>query len=157
MKTWHFKTKNSPKDVSKKIEAAFKSANGLVFNIINHDKNNSVTFKIRKRILYPWYLFFLNSIVVNGKLLKTETENEAKVEISFNQHFLWILVVFTNIILGLALFLTVISNKNTSPYMYIIGFLIFAIGIMLWIRIQKKYESNIQEYKTLISDILGVQ
>ena len=156
MKTWNFKTKNNPKDVSKKIEAAFKSANGLVFNI-NHDKNNSVTFKMRKRILYPWYLFFLNSIIVNGKLSKTETKNEAKVEISFNQHFLWVLVVFTNIILGLALLFTVISEKDTNPYMYIIGSLIFAIGVILWITIQKKYESNIQEYKTLISDILGVQ
>lgn len=155
MKKWNFKIKNTPKEISKKIESAFKPASGLVFNI-NHNQNDSITFKMRKRILYPWYLFFLNSIVVNGKLSKTEAENEANVEISFNQHFLWALVIFANIVVGLAFLTTLTLEKSSNNYMYFIGILILAIGIILWIRIHNKYERNIQEYKYLISKTLGV-
>ncbi|TXE15628.1 DUF423 domain-containing protein, partial [Psychroflexus gondwanensis] len=33
---------------------------------------------------------------------------------------------------------------------------ILAVGVILWIRVQKKYERNIQEYKTMISEILAI-
>ncbi|HMC00601.1 MAG TPA: hypothetical protein VKN14_06150 [Flavobacteriaceae bacterium] len=155
MKKWNFKIKNTPKNISEKIESEFNSANGLVFNM-NQSKSNSFTFKMRKRILYPWYLFFLNSLVVNGKLTKAESENESDVEISFKQHFLWILVIFTNIIVGLTILIAVILAENNNAYVYLIGALILAVGIILWFRIQKKYERNIQEYKTLFSLILCV-
>ncbi|MFI0431261.1 DUF423 domain-containing protein [Mariniflexile sp. HMF6888] len=153
MKKWNFKIKGNPKELSKKLESEFDSVNGLVFNM-DHRKNNSTTFKMRKRILYPWYLFFLNSLVVNGKLSKIQTENEADIEISFNQHFLWILVIATNIIVGLSFLFILVSEKNKNIWTYLIGVLILSIGIILWITIQKKYERNIQEYKTLISGIL---
>lgn len=156
MNKWDFKIKNKPKNVVKKIEAALNSSNSLVFNI-SHNKNKSIRFKMRKRILYPWYLFYINSIIVNGKFSKTETENESKVEIYFKQHYLWVLVIYTNIIIGLAFLLAVITQNNSSIYMYLTGTLILAIGIFLVFRIQKKYEKNIQEYKTLISEILGIQ
>ncbi|MBU3822996.1 DUF423 domain-containing protein [Flavobacteriaceae bacterium XHP0103] len=155
MKKWDFKIKNSPDEVSKKIKSVFKSTNGLVFSI-SQNKSKPIRFKMRKRILYPWYLYFINSIVVNGKLSKAETENESKVEIYFKQHFLWVLVVFTNIILGLALFLALVFQKSSSNYVYLIGTLILVIGIILMFRIHKKYEKNIQEYKILISEILGI-
>ena len=38
--------------------------------------------------------------------------------------------------------------------MYIPGGILLAIGIVLSIAVQKKFEKDIQEYKTLISDIL---
>ncbi|QLG45901.1 DUF423 domain-containing protein [Costertonia aggregata] len=155
MKKWDFKLKNSPRDISKKIESALESTNGLVFNI-NHRENGPITFKMRKRITYPWYLYFLNSIVVNGKLSKTEAENGANVEILFNQHFLWVLIIFTHIILGAALLIAVISEKDNNVYTYLIATFVLAIGVILWIRVQKKHKRNIQEYKTLISDILGL-
>ena len=155
MKAWNFKVKSNPKEISKNIESALGSVNGFVFNI-NYDKNNSITFKMRKRILYAWYLFFLNSIVINGKLSKTDIENETDVEISFNQHFLWKLVIFTDILVGLAILITVISGENNNASMYLIGTIILAVGVILWIRVQKKYERNIQEYKTMISDILEI-
>lgn len=155
MKKWNFTIKNNPKEISKKIESALKSVNGLVFNM-NYDKNKSITFKMRKRILYAWYLFYINSIVVNGKLSKTDIENETDIEISFNQHFLWKSVIFTDIFMGLGVLIAVILGETSSVYLYLIGTLILAVGIILWIRIQKKYERNIQEYKTLISGILEV-
>jgi hypothetical protein len=132
MKKWNFKIKNNPKELGEKIASQLDSVKGLVFNL-NHTKDDSITFKMRKRILYPWYLFFLNSLVVNGKLSKTQTENESNVEISFNQHFLWISVILADIILGLSLLITVFSGENNSPSMYLIGALLLAIGVVLWI------------------------
>ncbi|MCG2461618.1 DUF423 domain-containing protein [Flavobacteriaceae bacterium F89] len=155
MKKWNFKVKSNPKKISKDLESALGTVDGLVF-VLNHDKNNSITFKVRKRILYAWYLLYLNSIVVNGKLSKISTENETDVEISFNQHFLWKLVIFTDMSLGLGFLIALISGKNSSPSMYLSATIILAVGIILWIRVQKKYDKNIQEYKSLISEILAI-
>ncbi|WP_242132287.1 DUF423 domain-containing protein [Aestuariivivens marinum] len=155
MEKWHFKAKNNPKEISKKIESALELIKGLVFKM-NYDKNNSITFRVRKRILYPWYLFFLNSIVVNGKLLKTKRENETLVEVSFNQHFLWKLVIFTDIFVGFGILIILILQEDFNVFMSIFGTLFFAVGVLLWISIQKKRERNIQEYKTLFSEILKI-
>ena len=155
MKKWTFRIKNNPKNISEKIESQLGSVSGLVFNM-NHDKNNSITFRMRKRIQYAWYLLFLNSIVVKGKLSKTDAENETDVAISFNQHFLWKLVIFTDLSVGLGFLIAVISGNNSSASMYLIGTIILSIGIILWISVHKKYERNIQEYKTLISGILEI-
>lgn len=155
MKAWNIIVKSNPNEISKKLRSALDSVNGFDFKM-DHDKNDAVTFKVRKRILYAWYLLFLNSIVVNGKLSKTATKNETDVEISFSQHFLWKLVIFTDMSLGLGFLIVLISGKNSSPSMYLIGTIILAIGVLLWIRVQHKYERNIQEYKTLISEILEV-
>jgi hypothetical protein len=155
MKKWNFKLNNNPKAVSKNIESSLGTVNGFVFNI-NHDKNNSITFKMRKRILYAWYLFYINSIVVQGKLSKTAIENETDVEISFNQHFLWKLVIFTDMFVGLAILITFFSGENSSPYLYLMAVAILAVGVILWIRIQKNYERNINEYKKMISKALAV-
>jgi formate/nitrite transporter FocA (FNT family) len=38
--------------------------------------------------------------------------------------------------------------------LYILGGVLLAVGILLWIAVQKKFEKDIQEYKTLISEIL---
>ena len=155
MKKWNFKVKSNPNKISMKIESALGSLDGFVFNMY-HGKNKSITFKMRKRILYAWYLLFLNSIVVNGKLSKTNTENETDVEISFNQHLLWKLVIFTDMSVGLGFLIILILGKNSSASMYLIGIIILAIGMILWISVQKKYDRNIQEYKTLISEILEI-
>ena len=155
MKKWTFRIKNNPKNISEKIESQLGSVNGLVFNM-KHDENNSITFRMRKRIQYAWYLLFLNSIVVKGKLSKTDAENETDVAISFNQHFLWKLVIFTDLSVGLGFLIAVISGNNSSASMYLIGTIILSIGIILWISVHKKYKRNIQEYKTLISGILEI-
>ncbi|APQ17916.1 hypothetical protein [Maribacter hydrothermalis] len=155
MKLWNFEAKNNPKEISNKLESALKTA-GFVFNT-NCDENNSVTFKVRKRILYAWYMAFQNWTIVNGKLVKTDNENSTDVEISFNQHFLIKLIVFTHISLILGLLIAIIAGINSSPTMYIFGGLILALGIVLWIGVQRKFEKDIQKYKTLISEILEYQ
>ena len=154
MKKWNFKVKSNPEEVGKNLKSALGSVNGLVFNM-HHDKKDSISFKMRKQILYAWYLVFLNSIIVNGKLSKAGINNETDVEISFNQHFLWKLVIFTHMFVGLGFLFAIISGKSNSSSMYLLGAIILAAGIFLWIMVRKKYEKNVREYKALIAGILG--
>jgi len=57
---------------------------------------------------------------------------------------------------GISFLIAVISGKISGASMYIIATTILAVGVILWIRVQKKYERNIQEYKTMISEILAI-
>ncbi|CAZ97414.1 Conserved hypothetical membrane protein [Zobellia galactanivorans] len=153
MKKWNLKVKSNPQEISQNLKSALESVDGLMFNL-NHDKKNSIKFKMRKRIQYAWYLIYINNVVVDGKLSKTEIENETDVEILFSQHFLWKLVIFTHVFLVLCIVIAIILGKISSASAYLFGAGILAIGILLWITVQKKYERNVQEYKTLISKIL---
>lgn len=154
MKKWNFKVKSNPNEISKKLQSSLASVDGFVFNMAR-DKDNSVTFKVRKRILYAWYMIFQNWTIVNGKLLKTSDENKTNVEISFTQHFLIIMIIFTHILLGLGWLIAIISGISSGASMHIVGGILLASGIVLWITIQKKFERDIQKYKTLISEILA--
>ena len=153
MKAWNFKVKSNVQEIIKKLDASLGSVDGFVFNM-DHDKNDSVTFKVRKRGLYAFYLMFINKIIVNGKILKTDTENETNIEISFTQYFLWKLIIFTHMFLGLGFLIAIITEISSSAYMYIPAGILLAVGIVLSIAVQKKFEKDIQEYKTLISKIL---
>lgn len=153
MKAWNFKVKSNPKEISEKLKSALGSVDGLVFNI-DHDKNNSVTFKVRKRILYAWYMIYHNWTIVHGKLLKTDTENNTNVEVSFTQHFLIKLIIYTHMFLGLCLLIAIFSGISRSAFMFILGALLLVVGIVSWIAIEKKFEKDIQKYKLLIAEVL---
>jgi len=153
MKKWNFKVKSNIQEIIKKLDSTLGSADGFVFNIDN-GKNDSVTFNVRKRGLYAFYLMFVNKIIVNGKILKTDTENETNIEISFTQYFLWKLIIFTHMFLGLGFLIAIFFGISSSASLYILGGILLALGIVLWIAVQKKFEKDIQEYKTLISEIL---
>jgi hypothetical protein len=152
MKAWRFKLESSPKENSEKLASELKSIGGFVFNMAL-DNNKSVTFKVRKRILYAWYLAFQNWTIVKGELLKNDTENKTNVEITFNQHIFVRLIVFTHIILVLGFLIAIISGVYANAIMYLLGGTLFALGIVLWIAIQRKFEKDIQKYKLLITDI----
>jgi len=154
MEKWNFKVKSNVQEIIKKLEASFGSVDGFDFNI-DKSKNESVTFKVNKRGLYAFYLMFVNKIIVKGKILKTDTENETNIEISFAQYFLWKLVIFTHIFLGLGFLIVLISGIRSSAYMLIPAGIFLVVGIVLSIAVQKKFEKDIQEYKTLISEILA--
>ena len=154
MKKWNFKVKSNIQEIIKKLDATFGSADGFVFNI-DKGKNDSVAFKVRKRGLYAFYLMFINKIIVNGKISKTDTENETNIEISFTQYFLWKLVIYTHVFLGFGFLIVLISGINSSAYMLIPAGIFLVVGIVLWFAVQKKFEKDIQEYKTLISEILA--
>ncbi len=156
MKTWNFKVNSNPKEISKKLESALGIVDGFVFKI-NQEKNNSISFKVRKRVLYAWYMAFQNWTIVNGELLKNDTENKTNVEIIFNQHFLIRLIVFTHIFLGLGFLIAIISGTSSNASMYIVGGILLAIGFVLWNAVQKKFRKDIQKYKIIISEILELE
>lgn len=154
MNTWNFKVNSNVQEIIKKLDATLGSADGFVFKI-DHEKNDSVRFKVSKRGLYAFNLMFVNKIIVNGKILKTNTDQESNIEISFTQYFLWKLIIIAHIFLGLGLLAVIVLGLNDHPYMYIAGGILLIMGIVLLIAVKRKFERDIQQYKTLISGILG--
>lgn len=156
MKAWNFQVKSSPKEISKKIESSLGGAKKFVLNM-DYDKNNLVKFKIRKRVLLAFEINSQNTIIVNGEIFKARTKNETDVEISFTQHTFSKLLIFVHIILGLGFLAALILEESSNSYMFIVGGIILAMGILLWLHLQKNFDKNVQEYKILISEILEVQ
>jgi len=154
MKTWNFKVKSNPQEIIKKLDSAFGSVDTLVYKI-EHNKNDSVAFKVRKRVQDANAIIHDNQTIVNGKMLKTDVKNETDVEISFTQHFLRILFVSIYLVFGLLLIiLAIILAISSSVAIFIVGGVLLAVGIAIWIDVQKRFEKDIQKYKTLISKIL---
>jgi hypothetical protein len=156
MKAWRFKLKRSPIEITEKLESELKSIGGFVFNK-NHENNKSVTFKMRKRVLYAWYMAFQNWTVVKGELLNNDTENETNVKITFNQHFFIRLIIFTHIILAFGFIIAIISGINVNTSMYVLVGSLLILGIVLWLAIQRKFENDIQKYKSLMTEMFEIQ
>lgn len=154
MKEWNFKVKSNPVQTRKKLEDALSTVNGFVFHIQDHQDNTSVMFKVRKRILYAWYMVFQNWTIVNGKLAKATSADKTHVEVSFSQHFLIQLIVYTHVFLGLGLLLALILGIGSNSSLYVLAGILLIIGIAIWIGVQRKFEKDIQTYKALISQIL---
>jgi len=155
MKAWQFRLESNPAEISKKLVAKLGSNSGFVFSL-DDTKNNSMTFRIRKRILYAWYWAFQNWTIINGRLLKTDIDSATNVEISFSQHILIRLILCTHIVLGLGLLIAIVSGIMSRTPLYIVGGILLALGILLWVSMQLKFEKDIQNYKSLISEILGL-
>lgn len=153
MKKWNFKVKDNLQEIIKKLESTFGSTDGFVFNL-DTDQNDSVRFEVQRRGLYLFQIMFINKIIVKGKILKTDTENETNIEISFTQNILTKLIIYTHTFLGLGFLITIILRNSNSASIYILGGILLVVGIVLLIAVQKKFEKNIQEYKILISQIL---
>lgn len=119
---------------------------------MEHD-SNSITFDLRKRVIYPSQILLRNRIIVKGKLLKTTTKNETDAEISFTQHFL---ITFNILLfLGLGLFaITLGIVKDTS--MYLSGGVLLAIGVLFWLAAKKKLKQDSKKYRELISKVLAL-
>ncbi|MEQ8910167.1 MAG: DUF423 domain-containing protein [Vicingaceae bacterium] len=152
MKAWKFKLKRSPIEIGERLESELKSIGGFVFNM-NHENNESVTFKMRKRILYAWYIAFQNWTVVKGELINNDTENETNVKITFNQHFFIRLIIFTHVLLVFGSLMAIILGIKVNASIYIIMGLLIVLGVVLWFAIHRKFEKDIQKYKSLITKI----
>lgn len=150
MKAWKFKVNSNLQEMTKKLSSAFESNTGFDFKI-DDSKSDTVTFKVRKRILFAYQVILRNHIIVNGKLLSTETDNETNVEVSFNQHFFTVFYAYMFLISGI---FTIIFGIFSSSILYLLGGIFLAIGVTFWIGLQKKFKKDIERYKILISDIL---
>lgn len=151
MKNWNFKLKKRPKEIIEELTSKLNTIGGFSFN-----NENTNTFNFRKRILYPWYYAFQNWTVVKGKLVENNVENTTEVKISFKQHFLIILIIFTHLILGLGLILGLFLGTNNQPLTYILGGLIIAFGIIIWITATRKFQKDSEKYKVLITETFGL-
>ena len=92
-------------------------------------------------------------MVVKGSLSNAEGKGETNVNISFSQHLLWKFVIFVHLLLALSFVIAIFLGSNDIA-MYVLAIITLAIGVFLWLRLQKKYERNIQEYKDLICNLL---
>jgi len=151
MKNWNFKLKKRPKEVIEELTSELNSIGGFSFN-----KKSTNTFNFRKRILYPWYYAFQNWTVVNGELVENNDENITEVKISFKQHFLIILIILTHLILGFGLILGLLLATRNEPLNYILGGLIIAFGIIIWITATRKFKNDSDKYKVLITKTFGI-
>ena len=77
-----------------------------------------------------------------------------KLPLGLVQHFLWKLIIFTHLFLGLGFVIAITLGNSSDTSMYLLAAITLAIGLFLWFRLQKKYKRNVQEYKTLISKTL---
>ncbi|MDO6804097.1 DUF423 domain-containing protein [Wenyingzhuangia sp. 1_MG-2023] len=151
MKNWNFKLKKQPKEVIEELTSELNSIGGFSFN-----NKNPNTFNFRKRILYPWYYAFQNWTVVNGELVENNVENITEVKISFKQHFLIMLIIFTHLILGFGLILGLFLATKNEPLNYIFGGLVIAFGIIIWITATRKFKNDSEKYKVLITKTFGI-
>ncbi|MFD0976188.1 DUF423 domain-containing protein [Salinimicrobium gaetbulicola] len=153
MKNWNFKVTSGPKEMGEKLESSLGGVDRFVLNM-NSDKRNTVRFKIRKRLSLPFEINTQNNLIVKGKILKGDAENETDVEVSFSHHPLAKLLIFGHIILGLSLFTGLFLKFASNTYMFIVGGLLLVIGSLLWIHMRRDFDKHVQEYKNLISGIL---
>ncbi|MCL6220515.1 DUF423 domain-containing protein [Zunongwangia pacifica] len=153
MKDWNFKVKNNPTEIKKYLQSSLESVNGFALEI-KSDNSSSITFKIRKRLLYAWYIAYHNNLAVNGKLTRPDDQNETTVHISFSQNVLWKFVIFAHIFLVLSFITAIILGNNSGNSMYLLAVITLAIAILLWFRLQKKHKKDIEEYKNLLSETL---
>ena len=154
MKAWNFVVKSNPKAISKKLESTFKDVNGFALDL-NHDKNDSVTFKIHKRALETFGIGFRNNINVNGKIKKPNVENKVKVEIYFRQHLIMRVAMFVDLLFGLGIIALMIVKSN-NYYILIVGGILLILGLLVWLEIQKIFKRNVHDYKKLISEMLQI-
>jgi hypothetical protein len=152
MKKWSFKSDKDFEEISNKLKSTFGAAKGFVIEI---KSDNSITsFKIRKRILYGWYMAFHNWTLVKVKLMKLNDKNKTCIVIVFKQHFLIKIILYTYVILGIIFFIRIIFEINNTTAKSILGGLLLVFGILIWNAIQKKFKRDIKKFKMLISEIL---
>ncbi len=156
MKEWNFQVKSSPKEVSKKLDSSLGARNLFVLNL-SYGKQDSVKFKLRKRVLLAFELISQNNIIVNGKIIKTEAENQTDVKIFFTLHPLSKLLLYSHFVLGLLFLAAMTLQINSSSYNLIIGGLLLIIGVLYKLHLQKVFNKHVQEYKTLISEVLSLK
>lgn len=153
MKAWNFKVNSSPTEIGNKLESSLGSVSGLVFNINNQQKD-AVSFKVRKKILYAWYMLFQNYIIVNGIVTKSANKEAASVQVAFKLHFLMTLIILIYVLFFFGFLIMIVSGVTSGLTMYITVGVLLAAGILLWIEFQKRTKKKIQEFKTLIAEIL---
>lgn len=155
MKKWNFQTKSSPKEITERLESSLGRSKMFVLNM-NSDKKNLVNFKIRKRVLAAFGTISQDQILVKGRISKGDTSEETGVEISFTQHPILTFLLYGHLILGLGLLAGMFFKISNNSYIFIVGGILLAIGVLFKLHQQREFDKNVQDYKKLISEILEI-
>lgn len=153
MKAWKFNVQNDPNEISRKLDSSLGRTNRFVFKI-DSNKKDLVKFKLRKRMLLAFEINSQNNLIVNGKIYKANPENYTNVEISFKLHPLSKLLLYGHIFLGVGLLAGMVLEYSTNSYMFIMGGIILATGVLFGLHLQKEFNKQVQDYKALFSKIL---
>jgi hypothetical protein len=152
MKKWKFDINSPPEEVLQRLDPDTLSNRDFVYSTKNIE-TGIIKFKLRKRIKDFDKLFYYNLIVLNGEISNSLIENGSTIEIHFKEHLLNILLRIVILVLGL---LAISTGLFTNSVLTIIGLTILAIGILLWVWLNYKFQINIQKYKLLIKDLLKI-
>ncbi|PQJ80114.1 hypothetical protein [Polaribacter porphyrae] len=152
MEKWNFISEKSTAEINNKFHSNFDSLKGFVLKT-SIENDEQITFKIRKRVKYGWYIAYHNWTVVKGKLIKSKDNSNTKIKIVFAQHFLIKLILYAHIVLGAFVIISIVSEVSNNQSKIIFGGILLLIGILLWIIIQKKFKQDIKKYKNLIYKI----
>lgn len=155
MKAWNFQVRNNPKEVSRRLESSLGGTKRFVFKV-NSDKE-PVKFKIRKRMLLGFEINTQNNLIVNGKLFPADPENKTDVKIDFRLHPLSKVLLYGHLILGLGLLGGMVLEYSSDTYMWVIGGILLATGVLIGLHLKKEVKKQVQEYKTLISGTLKLE
>ena len=154
MKTWVLMIESNPQEIINKLGMELTSDTGFAFNVINN-KSDNISFNLRKRLLFSSRIYNGNKIVLNGKILKANSDTMTNIEISFTQNFLLILITSIYFILGLYSLNIGLTDRSFTYTMG--GVLLLAYGFIYYRDSKKKFLKDIVSYKTLISDILEIK
>ncbi len=78
------------------------------------------------------------------------------VKITFNQHLFIRLMIFTHIILVIGFLIALTSGINVNTSIYILIGTLLILGIVLWLAIQRKFEKDVQKYKSFMTEIFEI-
>ena len=156
MEKWSFKVRNSPKGISEKLYSSFGELKNVVLDVNHEEKSGE--FKVRRRMFFMYGISDTTNIIINGKTLKTPTDNETNIEISFTQSLIGKLLVYGHIVLGLGFIIGLILKSDINSYIFTAGGIVLTIAAVLGLHkmAQDNFNKHVKEYKTLFSRILEV-
>ena len=152
MKAWRLQLESSPKQINDKLQSGLNAHGGFVL-VTNLEGDSVMTFSVRKRIFYAWYLAFQNWTVVKGAVSKNDPNNKTTVDISFNQHLFIRLIILTHSAVFLGFLAAILSEAPLNDSIYELAATMLASAIVLGVAIQRKFERDVQKFKTLLTHI----
>ena len=152
MKAWRFQLENSPKQINDKLQSGLNGHGGFVLTT-NLEGDGAMTFSVRKRIFYAWYLAFQNWTVAKGAVLKNGPKNKTTVDISFNQHLFIRLIILTHSAVFLGFIAAILAKAPMHDFIYVVVAAMLTAAIVLGVAIQRKFERDVQKFKTLLMHI----
>ena len=152
MKDLSFKINKEPQQIIEQLKSEISKSGTFTLNI-KEEKNEILSFNLRKRIQFGEQILHRNLVIVKGGISRIDKENCSEVDISFKQNPL---VIISKIILfGLGL-ISILTGFLSSTSFIIPGIILLAIGFILWFSLNKSFKDNSEKYRVLLSELLEI-